>query len=233
MTSVKQGGAIKTTDKEGAQMQTVKKNIEKSGLFGTFGTNGANDRIDTSSSGAGTLSGAANQASGKSGNAENRPGQGLGSQFKETGVGGTGTAIQGIPGVKTTGRGSGNSGYGTGGLGSHAGVKLVVGGNEATFSGSIDREAIRRVVKSNENVIQKCYERSLDKKRDISGRVVIEFTIGEQGRVLGAKVANNELGDDGSVGNCIVLRLREWKFPEPPTDQEVTVKYPFIFSTPN
>ena len=233
LTTPKSGGAIKTAAKEGAQMQSKSRDVSKSGVFSVFGNNGAQDKLAQSTTGSGELAGLASAATGRAGSAENRAGQGLGSSLKDTGVGGNGKALEGIAGgVGTTGRGSGNAGYGTGGLGNHAGTKIVTGGTEESFSGSIDRDAIRRVIQANMRVIRTCYERQLNRNPDLFGKVIITWEIGEQGRVMSASVKSSELGEKGGkeVGDCLVQNFKTWKFPEPPPNQQVTVSYPFFFS---
>lgn len=231
LTSPKQGGSIKTADKEGAQMQAPKKDISKSGVFSVFGGGGAQNELAQGTSGAGELAGLANAATGRAGMANTRAGQGLGSELKDTGRGGTGKALEGIAGgLGTAGRGSGNAGYGTGGLGTRQGVRIVTGGDEESFSGTIDREAVRRVILQNLRVIRTCYERQLNRNPDLMGKIVISWVIGEQGRVVSARTRSNELGND-AVADCILSRLKTWRFPEPPSNQEVEVEaYPFFFS---
>jgi pSer/pThr/pTyr-binding forkhead associated (FHA) protein/outer membrane biosynthesis protein TonB len=233
LTSPKQGGSVKTAQVEGSQMQSPKKDISKSGLFSTFGGGGAQDRMDTASSGSGALAGLAGAATGTAGYSENRPGNGLGSKIKDTGIGGSGKALEGISGgLGTVGRGSGNAAYGTGNLGGRAGVKIEVGGAEATFSGSIDREAIRRVIQANNRMIRTCYERQLNRSPDLFGKLVLSWVIGPHGVVLSAKVRSDGLGNS-EVSDCILSRLKTWRFPEPPNNQEVEVDYPFMFSNSN
>lgn len=229
-TSVKQGGAIKTTDAKAAQMQSKSKDASKAGIFSTFGGGGAQDKLAGSTTGSGELAGLSANATGRSGFNENRAGEGLGSKVKDTGQGGTGKALEGIAGgVSTQGRGGGNTGYGTGGLGGKVGVKVVAGGEGEAFSGTIDREAIRRVINNNRNAIRTCYEHELNRSPDLIGKLVIEWEIGEAGRVLKASVQRNELGNR-AVAECVLARLKTWRFPEPPTNEVVTVAYPFVFS---
>jgi pSer/pThr/pTyr-binding forkhead associated (FHA) protein len=231
LTSPKQGGAIKTSDKEGSQMQSRNRDVSKSGVFSVFGSGGAQDQLAQSTTGSGELAGLAAASSGKAGSAVNRPGQGLGSELKDTGRGGTGRSLEGIAGgVGTQGRGSGVSGVGEGGIGNRAGVKIVTGGSEESIGVGIDKEAIRRVILANLRVIRTCYERQLNRRPDLFGKLVIGWDIGEQGRVVAAKVKSNELGSK-EVADCIIERLKTWKFPEPPTNQIVEVEaYPFFFS---
>jgi hypothetical protein len=233
LTSPKQGGAIKTAPKEGAQMQSKSRDVSKSGVFSAFGNNGQQDQLAQSTTGAGELAGMANAATGKAGSAVDRSGKGLGSELKDTGVGGTGKAFEGIAGgVGTQGRGSGNTGYGTGGLGNKAGVRINTTGEGADIPGTIDREAIRRVIRQNLPTIRACYERQLNRKPDLFGKIVITWEIGEQGRVVTASVKSNELGgaEGKAVGECLVERLKTWRFPEPPKNMQPEISYPFLFS---
>jgi outer membrane biosynthesis protein TonB len=229
-TSVKQGGAVKTTDQKASQMQSKPKDVSKAGIFSTFGGGGAQNTLAGSTTGSGELAGMSASATGRSGFNENRAGEGLGSATKDTGQGGTGKSLEGIVGgIKTEGRGGGNAGYGTGGLGGRVGVKVVPGGEGEAFSGTIDREAIRRVILANYRVIKTCYEKELNRTPDLVGKLVIEWDIGEKGAVLRTAVQRNELGNK-AVADCLMGRLRMWRFPEPPTNEVVTVAYPFVFS---
>ncbi len=229
-TSVKQGGAIKTTDQKASQMQSKSKDVSKAGIFSTFGGGGAQNSVSGQTTGSGELAGMSATATGRSGFNEDRPGEGLGSRVKDTGQGGTGKALDGSAGgIRTEGRGGGNTGYGTGGLGGRTGVKVVPGGEGEAFSGTIDREAIRRVILANTRVIKACYERELNRTPDLVGKLVIEWDIGEKGAVLRTAVQKNELGNR-AVAECLMARLKMWRFPEPPTNEIVTVAYPFVFS---
>ena len=228
MTSVKQGGAIKTSKVEGAQMSTPKKDLTKMGIFSTFGKSGQQDQTAQGYRGAGDLVGEANSATGKAGQSQDRPGQGIGSALKDTGRGGTGTAAVGVPGVTTRGRGGGAAGYGTGAVGQHRGTQVIAGGVEESFSGTIDREVIRRVIVQNQRVLKTCYERELNRNPDLAGKIILEWDIGEQGRVVGTRKGKMEPGFD-RVAECILDRLRTWRFPEPPANQAVTVQFPFVF----
>lgn len=230
-TSVKQGGAIKTAKQESAQMQSKSRDVTKAGVFSVFGSGGAQDQLAQSTTGSGELAGMAGAATGRAGSAENRAGQGLGSELKDTGMGGTGKSLEGIAGgVGTRGRGSGQSGYGTGGLGNRQGVKIVTGGSGEDFRGTIDKDGIRRVIQANLRSIRACYERQLNRQPDLFGKLVLTWVIGEQGRVVSAGVKSNELGSS-EVADCILERLKTWRFPDPPANTLAEVAaYPFLFS---
>ncbi|MCB0361465.1 MAG: AgmX/PglI C-terminal domain-containing protein, partial [Bdellovibrionales bacterium] len=42
------------------------------------------------------------------------------------------------------------------------------------------------------------------------------------------KVVSNSLGSD-TVANCLIKRLKTWRFPDPPPDKVGQVTYPFVF----
>ncbi|HEX4923805.1 MAG TPA: AgmX/PglI C-terminal domain-containing protein [Bdellovibrionales bacterium] len=202
------------------------KDVTKEGLLSVFGKSGTQAALRKTSEGSGSLTGAAAEATGAAAQgAGNAPGLGM----KDIGAGGQGTATVGIAGVKTKGKGGGLSGYGTGTLGDKDRASVDVGGGAGEqFTGNIDKEGIRRVIIANQRQIKDCYERGLNRDPSLHGKVVLEWEIGDRGRVLSAKVKTSTLGSP-VVENCMVQRLKTWIFPEPPGDQVAVVAYPFVF----
>lgn len=229
--SVKQGGSVKTAPKDGAQAESVTKDPSKSGIFGVFGSGGKQAKLDNTYSGKGGLAGLADNATGQSGFGEDRPGEGLGSKFKETG-GGNGKSNIGVQGISNgKGLGMGSGGFGGVGLGGKGSVTILPGGDGESYGGNIDRNGIRQVFLNNQRTLQACYESALSTDRGLSGKVVLDFDIGEQGRVLRASVSSDKstLNND-RLSTCIVNRMKTWRFPEPPQNQTVQVFYPLAFS---
>lgn len=136
-------------------------------------------------------------------------------------------AATGVAGLGTKGRGVGATGYGTGGIGTKGSVQINVGGQEADFSDSMDREAIRRVFREHLREIRNCYEREMRRSPDRYGEIVLEWEIDDGGRVARCIVKNNDLGND-AVGDCIVTRLKAWRFPNGQTGRVI---YPLGFSS--
>lgn len=229
VTSARAGGSRKTAPKEGANAQSQKPDPSKVGLLGVFGSKGTQDKLDQAYSGSGELIGMAEAATGVAGSAEDRAGDRLGTKLRDTGAGGKGSATVGIAGVGTQGKGTGGVGYGEGGIGTKGSVEIDVGGQEAEIAGSIDREAIRRVIQANKSAIRFCYDSALQRDRDLFGKLVLEWDIAEQGRVTRAVVKSSTLNNN-SVANCIIKKLKTWKFPEPPPNQVAVVSYPFVFT---
>lgn len=236
--SVKQGGAIKIGQKEGANANSQVKDVTKVGLFSAFGGGGIRKQLDQAYSGAGGVLGTAAEATGAVGMGENRPGEDLGSKFKESGTSGKGTAIQGIQGIGTKGRGSGMAAYGSSeGFGDKTSVAIEPGGAEENFVGTIDREQVRRVVRAHLNQIQACYTRELNKldrakRAELSGKVVLKWDIVEKGAAQNVKVVGSTLNSK-AVEECMKERLATWQFPEPPAGLVGEVTYPFLLKPAN
>ena len=228
-TSTRQGGAIKT-GAEGANAQSANKDVSKIGLFSALSGGGSRAKLDQAYTGAGEILGMAGNATGSSGFKEDRAGDDLGSRFKDTGAGGKGTATQGIAGLGTKGRGSGQAAYGAGdGFGDKDSVAIQAGGSEEDFIGTIDREAIRRVIQAKINEVRGCYERvlnTLPRGQRLEGKVIISWEIVAQGAAKNARVKSSTLGN-AKVENCIRDRLASWTFPEPPEGMTAEVAYPF------
>lgn len=236
-TSTRQGGAIKTGQTAGANAQSANKDLSKVGLFSAFGGGGSRAKIDQAYTGAGEVLGMADKATGTSGFNEDRAGDDLGSKFKDTGAGGKGTATQGIAGIGTKGRSSGQSAYGAAdGFGSKSSVAIEGGGFEESFDGTIDKEAIRRVIRAKLHEVKSCYERALntqEKGRKLEGKIVLGWEIVAKGQARNVKVKSSTLGNP-QVENCIRDRLASWTFPEPPPGLVAEVQaYPFVLNQAN
>jgi outer membrane biosynthesis protein TonB len=227
--TVDQGGAKKTGSVDGANMKSQTRDVRNEGLLSAFGSKGTQNQLSQAYSGTGELAGLADSASGQAGFAQDRAGDRLGSTLKNVGAGGKGTSTSGFSGVGTKGKGSGTFGYGSGGIGEKGKVDINIEGAGAEFSGTIDREAIRRVIRENRRSFKACYDAALRRNSDLYGRIEIQWDIVEGGRVQRALVKSNSVGDP-ALGQCIVTRLQPLRFPEPPADEIARVVYPFVFA---
>jgi outer membrane biosynthesis protein TonB len=176
---------------------------------------------------------------------EGDPGMGHGTG---TGVGddldGTGTK----KGSKGRGRGGGGSAdkdfesgkdvdvnardapKGAGGTGSGVTrAKVAFTGSSGDFSGGLSREEVDRVVKSRKGTIQACYQRVVERKANLAGKLVVSFSIDAQGNVTSTRVDHGKstLGD-ADVESCVKRQIQGLKFP---AKGGAFVNYPFIFSS--
>ena len=227
--SNKPGGAV-GTGKEGANAETAKKDVTKSGLLSVISSGGAASNLDKVYSGAGTTFGLADSATGHGGQASDREGEGLGTDLKNVGAGGKGTATVGIAGVNSKGRGGGEATYGgAGGIGDKGRVSIInVEGNSGEFVSTSDKEAVRRVIIRNRSAIKSCYDVELTKNPNIVGKIVLEWEIVNTGKMRNAKVKSSDVGN-GALAECIINRLRVLKFPDPGPNEIAKVAFPFVF----
>ena len=147
------------------------------------------------------------------------------------GGGGTGWGTIGTGKYGLIGHGSGTgSGYGSGsGRGGMRGRKasapqIRIGNASAT--GDLDKNIIRRYIRRKLPRIRYCYEKELLVKPSLSGTVVTQFQISPQGVVQGATAGG--MGDKG-VEDCVADAIRSIQFPKPKGGGFVNVRYPFIF----
>lgn len=139
---------------------------------------------------------------------------------------GAGANLQGGGGYGTKGKGGGQAGYGKLSLTGSAGSNPIALTQEATMDSGLDRDQIAAVVNRNMGQIRFCYEQGLQGDPSLNGRVAIDFTISGAGQVSAAQVANTTLNSK-MVEECIVMRLKTWKFPLPQGGVNVKVVYPF------
>jgi TonB family protein len=92
----------------------------------------------------------------------------------------------------------------------------------------IDKAALSRVFRSRAGALRSCYERQLKKNPKIGGKLVVQFKIGAAGRVTSARVAKDTVGAP-AVGQCVLSRIRSWKFPKP-EGGSVSVSKAILFS---
>jgi hypothetical protein len=147
------------------------------------------------------------------------------------GGGGTGWGTIGTGRYGLIGHGSGTGeGYGTGsGRGGMRGRKAMtpqVRIGNASATGDLDKNIIRRYIRRQIRRIQNCYERELLVKTSLAGTVVTQFQISPSGKVQGASAAG--MGDK-KVESCVAGVIRSIQFPKPKGGGYVNVRYPFIF----
>ncbi len=151
---------------------------------------------------------------------------GLGSRGTGTGGGGTALGIGGL-GTQGTGRGAGGSGgIDLGGRGKSI-TKVIPG--KTTVVGGLDKDVIAKVIRRHQGEIKYCYESELNKDPSLAGKVAVAFTIDPTGAVSDATVSETTL-NNSKAEQCMLSRIRRWKFPEPKGGGVVSVTYPWLFS---
>jgi outer membrane biosynthesis protein TonB len=100
---------------------------------------------------------------------------------------------------------------------------------KAEVKGALDKDIIRRIVRSHINEITYCYKQGLARDPDLKGRVTIQFTISPTGSVPVAVVQDTDL-KNRAVADCMATAAKRWKFPKPRGGGNVVVSYPFVLS---
>ncbi len=158
------------------------------------------------------------------------------------GVGGVGVAQNNdqLRGIKSGGSGSGRvasvgglrgggsiAGGGTGAAATEKKVSGVVKSEAPAVDGELDPAMVAKEVRSRLGAVKACYERALKRNPNLSGKIIIHWTITQAGTVSGVDVETDTLGD-AEVASCIKLLVSHWRFPAP-AGGSVEVSFPFVF----
>ncbi len=142
---------------------------------------------------------------------------------------GSGSRVKGGGGYGTKGKGGGKAGFGSLSMVGSTGVSMRPVSGEASVGGGLDHRLVADVVRRHLGQIRFCYEQGLQLNASLSGRVVVFWVIDANGRVRFAKTKDTSLNNK-SVEDCLLRRLRTWKFPIPGNNREVKVSFPFRFN---
>jgi TonB family protein len=96
-------------------------------------------------------------------------------------------------------------------------------------AGALSRDEISKVIGSHTGQIKYCYQSELVTSPSLHGKVVVEFVIAGTGAVSSAAIGDSTLGN-AAVEQCIVDKVKRWRFPAPRGGGIVRVNYPFVFS---
>ena len=155
-------------------------------------------------------------------------GEGIGDAFGAGGLGLSGIGEGGGgrgEGIGLDGIGKGSSfGIGHGSARTHP-PRVRMG--TTSVSGRIPPEVITRIVRRNFGRMRHCYEMGLQTNPNLTGRVVVRFVIGRDGRVSNVN-GNGDL-PNAAVINCVTRSFYGLSFPQP-EGGIVTVVYPIQFS---
>jgi Ca-activated chloride channel family protein len=107
--------------------------------------------------------------------------------------------------------------------------KLEVQPRHSEVMGSLDVDLVRRYVKRNLPAVRACYDKALALQPGLSGKLVLQWTIGADGKVRKASVTSSTLGNPAFEA-CVLKLVEGWTFPAPAGGGEATMNYPMVFS---
>ena len=99
------------------------------------------------------------------------------------------------------------------------------------FGGDIDRNVVRRAIRTHRDEIERCYAAGLKSNPHLGGRFVVRISIAGTGRVSKVEVVESELGAP-HVELCITSEIEKWQFPKFGAGDPVIITYPFSFVAP-
>jgi outer membrane biosynthesis protein TonB len=127
------------------------------------------------------------------------------------------------------GKGIGALGAGNIGKGSVSGTVSHATSHNIGAQGTIDKEAVAKVINSHLHEVSACYERALLKTPGLAGKIVLEWGISIAGAVTSARTKSSTM-KSADVESCILNALKLWKFP-PAKGAGVVISYPFMFNS--
>lgn len=160
-----------------------------------------------------------------------------------------GATMEGVTGVgiaqnanDRSKRGTGNGGPETKEIGksavSEGGREAMGGRKEAEIKaetklgnfeveGTLDQQAVARIVKRNQASITACFESELRRDPKLHGKISVDIVIAASGKVSKVDVTSNTTTNKG-LESCVTDTVRRWRFPAP-TEGEATISTSFVF----
>lgn len=98
-----------------------------------------------------------------------------------------------------------------------------------TTAGGLDREIVRRIIRTHLNEIRYCYELQLARHPTLGGRITLSFVVAPNGQVLSSMVEESTL-QLPPLERCMTEATRRWTFPQPQGGGLTVVHYPFLLA---
>lgn len=116
------------------------------------------------------------------------------------------------------------------GLGGHKATRLPY--RKVNTVGALEKGEVQRVMRRHHSQIRFCYENALSKNPNLGGKIAANWQIAPNGTVSVASVLQDTM-DSASVKTCVLRTIKRMRFPKPRGGGQVTVTYPFVFSSGN
>ena len=100
--------------------------------------------------------------------------------------------------------------------------------NATAGGGELPAADVASVIRRNIGGIRWCYNRALQNNPTLAGRLEVQFTVADSGRVSGTP-STSGLSEAPEVGRCIATRVHTFVFP-PPSGGSVSFAFPFNFT---
>ncbi len=213
-----------------ARQELITQNLKARGVFGAMGSTlhgGGMNQLVAGDSGVGNrLAASFNGTSGD----EFIAGQGSGGMgFRGTGTGGGGTGYGRIGGTGDIDTGGGRGTKVSLTKGQKGERKIIAKPTTgATFGNFCKQSDIQKVVTQKSKTIQYCYEKELQRFRDLKGKVKLRWIIDLEGKVESVSIDEDTI-KNASLVSCLKRQVERWQFVKPDGGKCI-VAFPFLFS---
>src|SRR5262249_364569 len=89
-------------------------------------------------------------------------------------------------------------------------------------------EQVRDVVDHHKSAVEYCYEKELQHKPALKGKVVVTWLIQPDGTTASVQILSSAL-KDAEVEDCLKRQIARWQFPAAPNQRPTTAQFPFVF----
>jgi Ca-activated chloride channel family protein len=100
-------------------------------------------------------------------------------------------------------------------------VPLSVELGEISTSGGLSKEAIQKILKQQIPSIELCYQKTLEKKPDLQGGIILQLAIDSNGRVTKVSLVSSKLNDK-NLEQCMIQKIKGLNFPSPEGSSNIT-----------
>ncbi len=98
-----------------------------------------------------------------------------------------------------------------------------------TVSAGLPPEIVKRIFRQNLGRVRLCYEKQLEKKPKLEGKMRLDFVITPQGDIQAPRSSAVTLNDP-ALFDCIAKSTQDITFPQPEANAPITVSVPISFS---
>ncbi len=111
-----------------------------------------------------------------------------------------------------------------------AGAFLLAGSamSQDKAENAVSPEQIKNVVQQHSDDTRKCYSDELAQNPALAGKIVINFVVGKDGKVISTKILESTMNNE-KVEQCVSAQVASWQFPSFEGDNQISVDYPFVF----
>ena len=100
---------------------------------------------------------------------------------------------------------------------------------EFTVSAGLPNEVVKRIFRQNWGRLRLCYEKQLEKKPKLEGKLQLDFVITPKGDVASPRASAVTLNDPALL-DCITKSTKDITFPQPEAGAPITVSVPISFA---